>query len=121
MFRRPVFWIAAVVVCAAAAIFAFIYFPLAFPIVSLDIRMDRQGALASARELTERFGWGPEGYREAASFGLTPQVLAFIELEGGGPDAFREVLAGGVFHPYRWTVRHFKERERNETRIRFTP
>ncbi len=121
MFRRPGFWIAAVVVCVAAAIFAFIYFPLAFPIVSLDIRMDRQGALASARELTERFGWGPEGYREAASFSLTPEVLEFIELEGGGPEAFREVLAGGVFHPYRWTVRHFKERERNETRIRFTP
>ncbi len=121
MFRRPVFWIAAVVVCVAAAIFAFIYFPLAFPIVSLDIRMDRQGALASARELTERFGWGPEGYREAASFGLTPEVQEFIELEGGGPEAFREVLAGGVFYPYRWTVRHFKERQRNETRIRFTP
>ena len=123
MFRRPGFWITAVMVCVAAAIFAIIYFPLAFPIVALDIRMDRQGALASARELTERFGWGPEGYREAASFGLAPQdqELEFIELEGGGPEVFREVLAGGVFYPYRWTVRHFKERERNETRITFTP
>lgn len=121
MFRRPVFWLAATVVCVAAGIFAFIYFPSAFPIVSLDIRMDRGGALASAGELTERFGWGPEGYRQAASFGLVPQVLEFIELEGGGPEAFREVLAGGVFYPYRWTVRHFKERERNETRITFTP
>ena len=121
MFRRPVFWIASVVVCVAAGIFAFIYFPLAFPIVSLDIRMDREGALAAAREATERFGWGPEGYRQAASFDLTPEVQEFIELKGGGPEAFRELLAGGVFHPYRWTVRHFKEQERNETRITFTP
>ena len=71
MFRRPVFWLAAAAVCVAAGIFAIIYFPSAFPIVSLDIRMDRGAALASARELTERFGWGPEGYRQAASFGLT--------------------------------------------------
>ena len=121
MFRRPVFWIATSIVCVVAAIFAFIYFPRAFPLAALDIRMDRSGALASARGLTERFGWGPDGYRQAASFGLTPQVTEFIELEGGGPQAFREVIAGGIFHPYHWTVRHFKERERNETRIRFSP
>ncbi len=121
MFRRPVFWVAAVFVCVAAGIFAFVLFPRAFPIVSLDIRMDREGALQSARELSERFGWGPDDYAQAASFGLTPQVQEFIELEGGGPEAFREVLAGGLLSPYRWTVRHFRERERNETRIRFTP
>ena len=121
MFRRPVFWLATAAVCVVAGIFAFIYFPRAFPIVSLDIRMDRAGALASARELTERFGWGPEDYRQAASFGLTPQVQEFIELEGGGPEAFRGLMTGEVFHPYRWTVRHFKEQERNETRITFTP
>ena len=40
MFRRPVFWLATTAVCVAAGIFAFIYFPRAFPIVSLDIRMD---------------------------------------------------------------------------------
>ena len=121
MFRHPAFWIAAVIVCSVGAVFSFWYFPSAFPIVSVDIRMDREAALASAAELAERYGWGPDEYRQAASFGLQPQLQEFVELEGGGEEAYRELLTGGVFHPYRWVVRHFEERETNETTIRFTP
>jgi len=126
MSKRPVFWIVFVAVCAASTFFAYSYFDRAFPIVSVDIQMDRDGALSSARELDQRFSWGPEEYRQAASFGLTPGVQEFIELEGGGPEGdgqevFRQMLAEGTFHPYRWTVRHFRSMERLETRIVFTP
>ena len=121
MFKRPVFWLVAVVVCVLSSAFSIAYFPRAFPLVSLDIRMDREAALAAAGELAERHGWGPEGYSQAASFGLEPQVQEFIELEGGGREAFREALARDDFHPYRWRVRHFREMERNETLVTFAP
>lgn len=121
MVKRPVLWIVFALVCVTGAVFSYVFFPRAFPLVSVDIRMDRAEALQSGQELAERFGWGPEGYRQAASFGLVPEVQQFIELEGGGQQAFRELLEEGTFHPYRWSVRHFKELERNETRITFTP
>jgi len=119
--RRPATWIAFVSICVAGVLFTVVYFPRAFPVVSLDIRMDRQAALASADELATRFGWGPENYRAAASFGLQSNVAEFLELEGGGVDAFRDALARDDFHPYRWRVRHFQELERNETTISFAP
>jgi membrane protease YdiL (CAAX protease family) len=121
MFKRPVFWIVFVFVCLASTFFAYSYFDRAFPIVSVDIQMDREAALQSARDLAARFGWGPDEYHQAASFGQVPGVQEFIELEGGGPDAFREMLAQGTFHSYRWTVRHFRQMERVETRVVFTP
>ena len=126
MLKRPVFWIVFVAVCAASTFFAYTYFDRAFPIVSVDIQMDREGALQSASELAQRFSWGPEEYRQAASFGMTPGVQEFMELEGDGvggdgQEAFRQMLATGIFHPYRWTVRHFQQMERLETRVVFTP
>jgi hypothetical protein len=121
MLKRPVFWIVFVAICAASTFFAYSFFDRAFPIVSVDIQMDREGALSSARDLAQRFSWGPEEYHQAASFGQVSGVLEFIELEGGGQDAFRGMLADGTFHPYRWTVRHFRPMERLEVRIAFTP
>ena len=51
MFRKPTFWVVLVLVAAASAWFGIANFSRAFPIVSLDITMDRASALASARDL----------------------------------------------------------------------
>ena len=94
---------------------------MGFPLVSLDIRMDRATALERANGLAAKHGWGPKDHRLAASFDLDDEVQSFVELEGGGAEAFSRLLREGLFSPYRWHVRLFREQTTNETLVRFTP
>src|SRR5262249_50887133 len=64
---------------------------------------------------------GPDGYRQAASFALDDETQTFVELEGGGKEAFTEMLRSGLYSAYTWRARQFKEGEVHETLIRFTP
>ena len=121
MLRRPFFWIAFALVSIGMAGFAYWFFPRAFPIVSLDITMNRAAALAAARDVAAKEHVGPEGFREAASFTLDEETQTFVELEGGGKAAFARLMTSGLYSPYTWEVRHFKEGEKHESTIRFTP
>jgi hypothetical protein len=121
MFRKPIFWFALLAASLGSIYFAVRYFSRAFPIVTLDLRMNRQAALASAAELATRFQFPPSGYRQVASFAGDQEVQNFVELEGGGTTALRAMMAEGLYHPYKWTVRHFKVGETRETTFRFTP
>jgi Type II CAAX prenyl endopeptidase Rce1-like len=119
--RRPAFWLVLAIFSIASAVVAVRYFPRAFSIVALDITMDREQALAQARDVMARESLGPAGYRQAASFTLDGEAQTFIELEGGGKDAFTAMLKNGLYSAYTWRVRQFKEGEPHETTIRFTP
>ena len=119
--KRPAFWLVFAAIAALAGFLAFRCFPTAFSIVALDITMDRERALAEARSLAERDGHGPAGARQAASFVLDSATQTFVELEGGGKEAFTRMLRDGLYAAYSWQVRHFKEGETNETLIRFRP
>ena len=119
--RRPAFWLVLAVFSIASAVVAVRYFPRAFSIVALDITMDREQALAQARDVVARESLGPAGYRQAASFTLDGEAQTFIELEAGGKDAFTAMLKNGLYSAYSWRVRQFKEGEPHETTIRFTP
>lgn len=121
MFRKPLFWIALLAVSLVCVFFSAKYFSRAFPIVTLDLRMDRVAALTRAADLAARFQMPPAGYRQVASFGGDQEVQNFVELEGGGTLAFRAMMAEGLYHPYKWSVRHFKPGETHETRLLFTP
>ena len=121
MLRRPGFWIAFLLLSAAAAFVGVSYFPQAFSIVALDITMDRGQALEQARAIASRDGLGPAGYREAASFSGDDEAQTFVELEGGGKAAFTRMLRQHLYEAYRWRVRHFKDGETNESAIEFTP
>ncbi|MEO7275930.1 MAG: type II CAAX endopeptidase family protein [Vicinamibacterales bacterium] len=121
MTRRPAFWLLLAVVSAAAAVIGFSYFPQAFSIVALDITMDRDRALAEARTIAARDQLGPPNAREAASFGLDDQTQTFVELEGGGKEAFTQMTRDGLYSAYTWRVRRFAEGQANETTIQFTP
>jgi hypothetical protein len=105
----------------ASAALSWRYFTRAFPLLSVDIRMDRQSALAQARSLASDEQLGPPDFREAASFSLDDTVQTFVELEGGGKPAFSALVADRLFTPYRWRVRHFKEREPREVAFSFAP
>jgi hypothetical protein len=119
--RRPAFWVVFVLFSLASAVLAVRFFPQAFSIVALDITMDREQALARARELMARDSLGPAGYRQAASFTLDNEAQTFIELEGGGKGAFTAMMKNGLYSAYTWQVRQFREGETRETTIRFTP
>jgi len=119
--KRPAFWIVLALISIGATFVAIHYFPQAFSIVALDITMDRERALDAARTVVARDQLGPSGYRQAASFALDEQAQTFVELEGGGKDAFTNMLRSGLYSAYTWRVRQFKEGETNETTIRFTP
>lgn len=119
--RRLAFWIVLAVLSAAATAVGLHYFPQAFSIVALDITMDRGHALEAARGVAARDAIGPAGYREAASFGGDEEAQTFVELEGGGKDAFTRMLREHLYEAYTWRVRHFKDGETNESTIHFTP
>jgi hypothetical protein len=121
MLRKPVFWAVLGVLSAGAALFTYRYFPRAFPIVSIDLKMNRHQALAAARIMAERKGWGPDAFRQTARFSGEQEVQDFVELEAGGKDAFSRMIRRGIYAPYTWSVRHFREGETRETTVVFTP
>lgn len=121
MFRKPAFWIILTLLATGCGFLTVKYFPQAFPLVTVDLRMNRQQALDAAEALAVRYGWGPPDFKQAASFRLDRDVQNFVELEAGGTEAFREMLREGLYSPYAWRVRHYSEGETNETLIRFTP
>jgi len=121
MFRTRVFWIVFGLASLLAIVFSFRYFSTAFPLLSIDVRMDRDAALTAARDLAQRNAWRPVGFDQAVSFDGDAEVQNFIELEGGGKQELARILREGLYFPYKWTIRHFKEGDAHETRIRFTP
>ena len=120
-FARPVFWAALTVISLGCAAFVYSNFDRAFSIVELELRMDRDSALAEARRLADGFEWGPADFRQAASFRVDDRSRSFVELEGGGPEDYGDLIREGPFHPYQWVVRHFREGDPQELLVRFRP
>jgi membrane protease YdiL (CAAX protease family) len=121
MFRKPAFWAAFTAVALLGVAVAIQLFPRAMPFVTLDLQMDRAGAMARAQELAATHGWGPPDHRVAAGLMSSDTVQSYIELEGGGNEAFARMLGEDVYRPFTWDVRLFQEHEANETLVRFTP
>ena len=122
MTRRRGFWAGFIVLTAASVLAAIRLFPAAFPIVNLDLAMDRETAVAETETTALRYGWDPPDARTAATFGQTdPEVQTYVELEAGGRDAFVGLAERGIYHPYVWTVRRFAEGAVEESQVRFTP
>ncbi|MEX2527806.1 MAG: lysostaphin resistance A-like protein [Gemmatimonadota bacterium] len=120
--RRLGVWMVAGLLVGACGWYAHLVFPQAFPLVELDLQMDREAALEAALDLAGREGWETDGFRQAASFGqANPRLQSYVELEHGGATAFRELIRSGIHHPYSWEVRHFLPGEALEVRVRFSP
>ena len=119
--RKPAFWIAYAVVALASLAVAWQLFPLAIPLVNLDIRMSRVDAIAKAEMLAAQRKLAPEGARSAAIFNHDDVAQSYVELEGGGKPAFARLVAGDVYAPYWWDVRLFKAGVIDEVLVRFKP
>lgn len=119
--KTPLFWALFCFIFCSGILFSFKYFSHAFPLVDLEITMDRKAALAKAQQLSEQYHWGPQNYNQVAVFDVDSNVQHFIELEAGGPQMFGQIIKEKYYSPYLWSVRHFKEYETTETEIFFTP
>ena len=120
--RRPVFWVAYVCLAATCLVFAWRLFPMAIPLVNLDIKLSRHDAVAKALALaSERALVAFDDPRTAARFRNDQGAQNYIELEGGGKPAFAQMVEGNVYAPYWWEVRLFKPGIVEEAVIRFRP
>ncbi|MFC1842693.1 CPBP family intramembrane glutamic endopeptidase [Candidatus Dependentiae bacterium] len=118
--RKPFFWVIFVALSLGCIAFTLKYFSKAMPIVNIDITMDRAQAIKKANTLAKKFSWGPGTHSQAAIFKVDQRTKVFAELECGGRKAFIKMMKDGLYMPYQWIVRHFKEFEKNETYIKFT-
>ena len=112
MTRKPAFLDRPGALSIASAVFAWRYFWARF-------RSSRSISGWTAAQRSRRCtrsppsgGVGPADARRAASFSLDESVQTFVELEGGGKPAFAALVADPLYSPYRWQVRHFRERAR---------
>ncbi|MBN2710171.1 MAG: CPBP family intramembrane metalloprotease [Calditrichaceae bacterium] len=121
MSRKPLFWILFTVFTIACGFFAVEFFPKAYPIVAMNVEMDRDQAIRKAIELAEANGWAWGDGRNSASFRTAHRVQNYVELEAGGAEAFRAMIQDTLYSPYFWTVRLFKPSETKETEIYFDP
>jgi membrane protease YdiL (CAAX protease family) len=119
--RRPAFWIAYTLLAIACAFVAWRVFPEAMPIVHLDVKMTREQAVEQARVLAAKYKLAPEDARTAVVFNEDGTTQSYVELEGGGKEAFAKLVAGKEYAPYWWEVRLFKLGVIDETTIRFRP
>jgi hypothetical protein len=119
--RRTAFWIAYAVISAIALVVAARLFPLAIPLVNLDVKLSRGEAIAQAEALAARLKLAPADARIAARFNHDGATQNYVELEGGGRPAFAELTRGDVYAPYWWDVRLFTLGSIDETVIRFRP
>lgn len=120
-YKKPRFWIGFITLSLLGAIYTCKFFSQAFPIVNLSITMDRDQAIAQAKDLAQRFNWGPQDPFTAVSFETDNTAKTFIELEGGGQQAFVDMLNNHWYEPYQWHVRLFKQFTIEEVAIYFTP
>src|SRR5690554_5073531 len=121
MFRNPLFWIILFLLNIFAVYFIYHNLPAALSLIEIDTKMSRSGSLAAADSLHTYLGVDLDDYRQATTFTSEPMLQSYVELKGGGKEAFREIIAGEEFHPYYWMVRHFRESEAREFNIYFTP
>jgi hypothetical protein len=119
--RSLFLWLSATALSAMLYFFAFHFFPQTFPIINLNITMDLEQALEDAKTIAEKYKFGPADYQNAAMFHTDNGTKTFIELEAGGKEAVVAMMNDSLYMPYTWQVRHFKEHEKNECKIAFTP
>ncbi|HEY3177437.1 MAG TPA: CPBP family intramembrane glutamic endopeptidase [Casimicrobiaceae bacterium] len=119
--HRPLFWIVYALLSVVALFIAARLFPLAIPLVNLDVKMGRNEALAQGEALGQLYALAPADARLAARFSHDSHTQNYVELEGGGRRTFAELTRGDVYAPYWWDVRLFTPGKIEEAVIRFKP
>jgi hypothetical protein len=115
------FWAALLSLALISAAGAAWLFPKAMPLLQVQVSLSRDQALDAAMALqTQRFS-ELSTTRAVARFEHDDALQNYIELEGGGVDAYTALLGQRFIATYYWNVRRFSESQENELSVRFTP
>lgn len=121
IYRKQWFWAALSLLTLGAAFFSVKYLPVMCKEVSIDLKMSRSEAIKTAAELSQKHSWLPLEAQSATHFSHDEKMQYYVDLECGGHEAFTEIIKNGLYQPYTWTVRRFKEFSPYETFVAFTP
>lgn len=121
MTKKPYFWIAVTLASALCFFFSWRFFTEAFPTLNVDVKMTRAGALDAASRRVAAHRLAPADARTAVRFSNDSNAQNFIELEGGGKDAFIALLKQDIYQSLQWEVRFFREKEADNVSLFFTP
>jgi hypothetical protein len=119
--RAPWSWLLLILIATASGWYAWRTFPAAFPLLELDVRMDRGAALTASDSIAQTLDIGPVTDRRVAVFQGDAEAQTFVELEGGGGEAFRALIQTGEHLAWQWEVRRFVPGSAHEVRISFSP
>ena len=121
IYQNSLFWFFFVLSSLCAAGISYHYFPQSTPIIHLNLQMNREQAITSAKQIAQQFNLGPLQSWYAATFAIDEEVKTFIELEGGGKDKLVTIMKEKFYQPYRWIIRSFKPFDQHQLFISFTP
>lgn len=97
------------------------YFSQAFPIVHLNLTVNRNQALELAAQRAKALNLEVASYTQAAHFYTDEITKLYVELDAGGTQRFIELLDSHLYEPYHWQIRYFKQGSAHELLFSFTP
>jgi hypothetical protein len=96
-------------------------FRRAYPLVDVDLALDRAGAIRAARALAAADRLAPPTARAAATFARDDSLATYVDLAAGGADSVRALARGGPVPLYAWAVRLYTPGEADEVTVHLTP
>lgn len=121
VFMKKFTWFLLSCLMAASAFFTWNYWDKVFPIVNLSITMDRSAAISKALDVANQHKFDTQDYSQAVQFKEDGMLQAFVELEGGGKQAFLDMMNKGYHQPFQWVVRFYQHGKIPEFFVNFTP
>ncbi len=120
MSRRDVLWIACFLIAGALGLTCYIqFFDRAFPIASLNFRLDREQAHQAAETYLDHLGYDLTDYESAQVFSHSGLQQVFLERTLGLAEANR--LVRDWVSVWYWHIRYFKPLQKEELRVRIDP
>ena len=120
MSRRDAPWIAGALIAGALGLTCYIQlFDRAFPVASLNFRVDREQAYEAAETYLHRLGYDLSEYESAQVFSRSSLPQVFLERTIGLAEANR--LVREWVSVWYWRVRWFKPLQKEELRVRIDP
>lgn len=115
------FWMLFLGLAILAAVLAFKLMASHIPVLEVDIRFSRAEAVAAAQTFRQQQFPDLKTDRTAARFVSDRGLQNYVELEGGGVDAFKALINNPDAVTHYWRVRSFSEGQEKELTAAFSP
>jgi hypothetical protein len=115
------FWVLFLVAALIAMVVAFQLMFNSLPVLKVDIQFSRAQAVAAAAKFQQQQFPDLHTDRSAASFVGDRELQNYVELEGGGINAFKSVINNLDAVTHYWRVRNFAESQEKELTLAFSP